>query len=184
MRACRPHIRRNVARHRSKSAPNVFDLLSTAHSTPSTSISGSLLLSPTAVSDLPTFPSNSATSFISTSPASSIALFFAYPTFFSTFLAFFLDSGAAFLIAWLVRGVGFVILFLARRWVCCRLLLRVRAVLGLREVGVLGLEREGIVGGGCCSMIVIQMQRLEYRFGEEEVVSVCKVFAGCLRVWW
>lgn len=47
-----------------------------------------------------------------------------------------------------MRGVGFVILFLARRWVCCRLLLRVRAVLGLREVGVLGLEREGIVGGG------------------------------------
>ena len=45
-----------------------------------------------------------------------------------------------------MRGVGFVILFLARRWVCCRLLLRVRAVLGLREVGVLGLEREGIVG--------------------------------------
>ena len=44
-----------------------------------------------------------------------------------------------------MRGVGFVILFLARRWVCCRLFLRVRAVLGLREVGVLGLEREGIV---------------------------------------
>lgn len=47
-----------------------------------------------------------------------------------------------------MRGVGFVILFLARRWVCCRLFLRVRAVLGLREVGVLGLEREGIVRGG------------------------------------
>ncbi len=50
--------------------------------------------------------------------------------------------------AWLVRGVGFVILFLARRWDCCRLVFRVRAVLGLREVGVLGFEREGIVGGG------------------------------------
>lgn len=47
-----------------------------------------------------------------------------------------------------MRGVGFVILFLARRWVCCRLFLRVRAVLGLREVGVLGLEREGIVRWG------------------------------------
>lgn len=43
---------------------------------------------------------------------------------------------------------GFEILFLARRCVCCRLLLSVRAVLGLREVGVLGLEREGMVGGG------------------------------------
>lgn len=43
--------------------------------------------------------------------------------------------------------MGFVILFLARRWVCCRLVLRVRADLGFREVGVLGLEREGIVDG-------------------------------------
>lgn len=62
-----------------------------------------------------------------------------------------------------MRGVvGFATLVLANRcrWVCCRLLLRVRAVLRLREVGVLGLEREGIVvvcGGGGWMVIVDQM---------------------------
>ena len=51
-----------------------------------------------------------------------------------------------------MRGVvGLVILLLARRWVCCRLLLRVRADLGLREVGVLGLERDGMIVGGWVS---------------------------------
>lgn len=147
LNTCKPHYRRNVACHRSEPALNVFHLVSTAQSTASTSISALPLPSLTALSDFPTFPSKPATSLISTSPASSTALLLAYPTFLSTFFAFFLDSGAAFLIAWLVRGVGFAILFSARRWVCCRLLLRVRAVLGLSEVGVLGLDREGIVGG-------------------------------------
>ena len=38
--------------------------------------------------------------------------------------------------------MGFVILFAARRWVFCRFDLRTR---GLRELGVLGFERDGMV---------------------------------------
>lgn len=40
--------------------------------------------------------------------------------------------------------MGFVILLRLSRWVFFRLLLSVRAVFGFCEVGVLGLEREGI----------------------------------------
>lgn len=46
--------------------------------------------------------------------------------------------------AWLVRGAGFEIRLRTMRWFFWRLVLRVRAVLDLREEGVLGLEREGI----------------------------------------
>lgn len=45
-----------------------------------------------------------------------------------------------------MHGVGFVILFRVRRWVFLRLLLSTRAVFGFCEVGVLGLEREGMLG--------------------------------------
>lgn len=41
--------------------------------------------------------------------------------------------------------MGFVILCAVRRWVCWRLDFKVRAVLGLCDVGVLGLERDGIL---------------------------------------
>lgn len=143
----------------------------TAQSTPSTSISASSFPPLTSLSDdFPAFPSKSATSFISASPASSIARFLAYLIFLSIFLAFFLDSGAAFLIAWLVRGVGFVILFWARRWVCCRLVLRVRAVLRFWAVGVLGLERDGIVEEGVVRCVGLSIGVLMHggwsRFGK------------------
>lgn len=51
--------------------------------------------------------------------------------------------------AWLVREADFEIRLRTIRWVFCRLVLRVRAVLGLREEGVLGLEREGIFEKDC-----------------------------------
>ena len=47
-----------------------------------------------------------------------------------------------------MRGVGFVIFLAVRRCVFWRFDLSVLAVLGLREVGMLGLEREGMMGGG------------------------------------
>lgn len=73
-----------------------------------------------------------------------------------------------------------MILCAVRRWVCWRLDFRVRAVLGLCEVGVLGLERDGIVEGmGGGGMLICALKwRGGARCFHYEIVLGC-LSTGC-----
>lgn len=92
-------------------------------------------------------------SFISTSASRNFSNSFrcrVYRSFFSNLRAFFLDKDAFCRIAWLVRGIAFLLTLallsaVHRCLMCLRLLLRVLAVLRLNLVGVFGLEQDGMV---------------------------------------